>query len=145
VLSSQAQVKAKTYKVLLKLWVEEEIEGEDELIRELEEENKRVIPILKILHLRWLKKNQMKDMYRHMMIKLDYLETANQVIYRRLVHNIELKSAIRFDYIMQIQQCHKCQELEHSSRSCRRPWTYGHCADNHRTGSCTKKDDKKAV
>jgi len=57
VLSSQAQVKAKTYEVLLKSWVGEEIEGEDELARELEKENKRAIPTLKILHLRWLKKN----------------------------------------------------------------------------------------
>ena len=56
-LSSQAQVKVKTYEVLLKSWVGEEIEGEDELARELEEENKRAIPTLKILHLRWLKKN----------------------------------------------------------------------------------------
>ena len=45
------------YEVLLKSWVGEEIEGEDELARELEKENKRAIPTLKILHLRWLKKN----------------------------------------------------------------------------------------
>jgi hypothetical protein len=32
--------------------VGEEIEGEDELVRELEEENKKVIPSLKIIHLR---------------------------------------------------------------------------------------------
>jgi hypothetical protein len=50
-------VKAKTYKVLLKLWVGEEIEGEDELTRELEEENKKAILLLKIIHLRWLNKN----------------------------------------------------------------------------------------
>ena len=120
-LSSQAQVKAKTYKVLLKSWVEEEIEGEDELIRELEKENKRVIPILKILHLRWLKKNQTKDTYEHVVIELDCPETVNQVIHRGLIHNIELKSAIRFDRMIQIQQYHKYQELKHSSRSYRRP------------------------
>ena len=144
-LSSQAQVKAKTYEVLLKSWVREEIEGEDELARELEKKNKRAIPILKILHLRWLKKNQTKDIYEHVVIELDCLETVNQVIYRGLVHNMELKTAVRFDRTIQIQQCHKCQGLEHSSRSCRRPWTCRHCADNYRTGSYTKKDDKKAV
>ena len=101
-LSLQAQVKAKTYKVLLKLWVGKEIEGEDELTRELEEENKRAIPTLKILYLRWLKKNQTKDMYRYVVIELDCLETANQVIHRGLVHNIELKSALRFDRTIQI-------------------------------------------
>jgi hypothetical protein len=37
--------------------VEEEIEGEDKLARKLEEENKKVIPLLKIIHLRWLNKN----------------------------------------------------------------------------------------
>ena len=145
VLSSQAQVKAKTYEVLLKSWVGEEIEGEDELARELEEENKKAIPLLKIIHLRWLNKNQTKGTFGHVVIELDCPETANQVIHRGLVHNMELKSAVRFDRAMQIQQCHKCQGLGHSSRSCRRPWTCGHCAENHRTGSCTKKDDKKAV
>ena len=144
-LSSQAQVKAKTYEVLLKSWVGEEIEGEDELARELEEENKKAIPLLKIIHLRWLNKNQTKGTFGHVVIELDCPETANQVIHRGLVHNMELKSAVRFDRTMQIQQCHKCQGLGHSSRSCRRPWTCGHCAENHRTGSCTKKDDKKAV
>ena len=107
-LSLQAQVKAKTYKVLLKSWVGEEIEGEDELARELEEENKRAIPILKILHLRWPKKNQTKDTYGHVVIELDYPETANQVIYRGPIHNMELKSAVRFDRTIQIQQYHKC-------------------------------------
>jgi hypothetical protein len=50
-------MKAKTYKVLLKSWVGEEIEGEDELAKELKEENKKVILLLKIIHLRWLNKN----------------------------------------------------------------------------------------
>jgi hypothetical protein len=45
-------MKAKIYKVLLKSWVREEIKGEDELIRELKEENKKIIPLLKIIHLR---------------------------------------------------------------------------------------------
>jgi len=103
VLSSQAQVKAKTYEVLLKSWVREEIEGKDELARELEKKNKRAIPILKILHLRWLKKNQTKDTYRHVVIELDCPETANQVIHEGLIHNIELKSAVRFDRTIQIQ------------------------------------------
>jgi len=103
VLSSQAQVKAKTYEVLLKSWVGKEIEGEDELVKELEEENKKAILLLKIIYLRWLNKNQTKDTFGHVVIKLDYLETANQVIYKRLVYNIELKLAVRFDRTMQIQ------------------------------------------
>ena len=86
----------------------EEIEGEDELARELEEENKKAISSLKIIHLRWLNKNQMKGTFGHVVIELDCLETANQVIYRGLVHNMELKTAVRFDRTMQIQQCHKC-------------------------------------
>jgi hypothetical protein len=45
-------MKTRTYEVLLKLWVREEIEGEDKLARELEEENKKVILSLKIIHLR---------------------------------------------------------------------------------------------
>jgi hypothetical protein len=65
------------YKVLLKLWVGEEIEGENELIRELEEENKKAISLLKIIHLIWLNKNQMKGMFRHIMIELGCLEIAN--------------------------------------------------------------------
>jgi hypothetical protein len=88
--------------------VGEEIEGEDELTRELEEENKKIISLLKIIHLRWLNKNQMKGTFGYIVIKLGCLETANQVIHRGLVHNMELKSAVRFDCIMQIQQCHKC-------------------------------------
>ena len=95
-------MKAKTYKVLLKSWMREEIEGEDELTRELEEENKKVISSLKIIYLRWLNKNQTKGTFEHVVIELDCLETANQVIHRRLVHNIELKSAVRFDRTMQI-------------------------------------------
>jgi len=101
--------------------VREEIEGEDELARELEEENKKAILLLKIIYLRWLNKNQTKDTFGHVVIELDCLETANQVIYRELVHNIKLESAVRFDPTIQIQQYHKCQGLEHSSRSCRRP------------------------
>ena len=81
----------------------EEIEGEDELARELEKENKKAIPLLKIIHLRWLNKNQTKGTFGHVVIELDCPETANQVIYRGLVHNIELKSAVRFDRTMQIQ------------------------------------------
>jgi len=61
--------------------VGEEIEGEDELARELEEENKKAIPLLKIIHLRWLNKNQTKDIFGHVVIELDCPETANQVIY----------------------------------------------------------------
>ena len=102
-LSSQAQVKAKTYKVLLKSWVRKEIEEEDELARELEEENKKAISLLKIIYLRWLNKNQTKGIFGHVVIELDCPETANQVIYRGLVHNMKLKSAVRFDRTMQIQ------------------------------------------
>jgi hypothetical protein len=57
--------------------VGEEIEGEDELTRELEEENKKAIPSLKIIHLRWLHKNQIKGTFGYIVIELDYLETAN--------------------------------------------------------------------
>jgi hypothetical protein len=57
--------------------VREEIKGEDKLIKELEEENKKVILALKIIHLRWLKKNQIKDMFKYIVIKLSYLEIAN--------------------------------------------------------------------
>jgi hypothetical protein len=74
--------------------VGEEIEGEDKLARELEEENKKVISSLKIIHLRWLNKNQIKGMFGHIVIKLSCLETANQVIHKGLVYNIELKSAL---------------------------------------------------
>jgi hypothetical protein len=74
--------------------VGEEIKGEDKLIKELEEENKKVILALKIIHLRWLNKNQMKDTFRYIVIKLGCLETVNQVIYKELVHNIELKSVV---------------------------------------------------
>ena len=102
-LSSQAQVKAKTYEVLLKSWVREEIKGEDELAKELEKENKKAILLLKIIYLRWLNKNQTKGTFGNIVIELDCPETVNQVIYRRLVHNMELKSAVRFDRTMQIQ------------------------------------------
>jgi hypothetical protein len=51
-LSSQAQVKTRTYEVLLKSWVVEETGGEERLARELEEENKKAIPSLRIVHLR---------------------------------------------------------------------------------------------
>ena len=78
-LSSQAQVKAKTYEVLLKSWVRKEIEGEDELVRKLEEENKKAILLLKIIYLRWLNKNQTKGTFRHVVIELDCPETANQL------------------------------------------------------------------
>jgi hypothetical protein len=57
--------------------VGEEIEGEDELIRELEEENKKAILLLKIIHLRWLYKNQIKGTFRYIVIKLSCLEIAN--------------------------------------------------------------------
>jgi len=144
-LSSQAQVKTRTYEVLLKSWVVEETGREERLARELEEENKRAIPLLRIVHLRWLKRNPAKDTYGHIVAELDCPETANQVIHRGLVHNMELKSAVRFDRTMQIQQCYKCQGLGHSSRNCKRFWTCGHCAGNHRTGSCTRKADKKAI
>ena len=107
-LSSQAQVKTRTYEVLLKSWVVEETGGEERLARELEEENKRAIPLLRIVHLRWLKRNPAKDTYGHIVAELDCPETANQVIHRGLVHNMELKSAVRFDRTMQIQQCYKC-------------------------------------
>jgi hypothetical protein len=80
--------------------VGEEIKGEDELARELEEENKKVIPSLKIIHLRWLNKNQTKGTFEHVVIELDCLETANQVIHKRLVYNIELKSVVQFNYII---------------------------------------------
>ena len=80
-----------------------EIEEENELARELEEENKKAILLLKIIHLKWLNKNQTKDTFRHVVIELDYSETVNQVIHRGLVHNMELKSAVRFDRTMQIQ------------------------------------------
>jgi hypothetical protein len=72
----------------------EEIKGEDELIRELEEKNKKAILSLKIIHLRWLNKNQMKGMFGYIVIELDYLETANQIIYKGLVYNIELKLVV---------------------------------------------------
>jgi len=74
--------------------------GEERLVKKLEEENKRIIPLLRIIHLRWLKRNPVKDTYEHIVAKLDCLETVNQVIYRGLVHNIELKSAVRFDCII---------------------------------------------
>ena len=80
----------------------DEVGGEERLARELEEENKRAIPTLKIVHLRWLKKDPTKDTYGHIIAELDCLETANQVLYRGLVHNIELKSAVRFDHTIQI-------------------------------------------
>ena len=83
--------------------MEEKIEGEDELARKLKEENKKVILLLKIIYLRWLNKNQTKGIFRHVVIELDCLETANQVIHRRLVHNMKLKSAVRFDRTIQIQ------------------------------------------
>jgi len=119
-LSSQAQVKTRTYEVLLKSWVVEETRGEERLARELEEENKRTIPLLRIVHLRWLKRNPAKDTYRYIVAELDCLETVSQVIYRVLIHNIELKSAVRFDRIMQIQQCYKYQGLRYSSRNYKR-------------------------
>ena len=144
-LSSEAQVKTRTYEVLLKSWVVEETGGEERLAKELEEENKRAIPSLRIVHLRWLKKNPAKGTYGHIVAELDCPETANQVLHRGLVHNMELKSAVRFDRTMQIQQCYKCQGLGHSSRNCKRFWTCGHCAENHKTGSCTRKADKKAA
>ena len=76
------------------MWVVEKTRGNERLIKELEEENKRAIPSLRIIHLRWLKRNLAKDIYRHIVAKLDCLETANQVIYKGLIHNIELKSAV---------------------------------------------------
>jgi hypothetical protein len=33
-------------------------------------------------------------MYKHIIAKLDYLEIANQVLYKGLIHNIKLKLAI---------------------------------------------------
>jgi hypothetical protein len=33
-------------------------------------------------------------MFRYIVVKLDYLETANQVIYKGLVYNIKLKLAV---------------------------------------------------
>jgi len=107
-LSLQAQVKTRMYEVLLKSWVVKETGGKERLVRELEEENKKAIPLLRIIYLRWFKRNPAKDTYRHIVAELDCLETANQVIYRGLVHNIELKSAVRFDRTIQIQQCYKC-------------------------------------
>ena len=96
-------MKTRKYEVLLKSWVVEKTRGEERLARELKEENKRAIPLLRIIYLRWLKRNLAKDTYGHIVAELDCLETVNQVIYRGLIHNIELKSAIRFDRIMQIQ------------------------------------------
>jgi hypothetical protein len=74
--------------------VGEEIKREDELVKELEEENKKVILLLKIIHLRWLNKNQIKGIFGYIVIELGCLEIVNQVIYKGLVYNIELKLVV---------------------------------------------------
>jgi hypothetical protein len=55
----------------------EKMREEERLIRELEKENKRAIPLLRIIYLRWLKRNLVKDIYKHIITELNYLEIAN--------------------------------------------------------------------
>ena len=96
-------------------------EGEEkDIAKALETENVRLIPGLRIVRLKWLKRNRAKGDYSHMIIELPCPEIANRAIQQGLVHNMKLKSVARFDRTMRIKQCYKCQGYSHLSHACHR-------------------------
>ena len=144
-LSLEAQIKTRAYEVLLKAMTVGDEGGEKDIAKALETENARLIPGLRIVRLKWLKRNRAKGDYSHMVIELPCPEIANRAIQQGLVHNMELKSVARFDRTMRIKQCYKCQGYGHLSHACHGYWTCGHCAGNHRTAACTRKQERNAV
>jgi hypothetical protein len=146
-ISPLAQVKGRTYEVLVKR-VRREGTGEGEenvLARSLESQNKRIHPGLKIVRLRWLRGLKEGTTISTAVLEVASLEGANGVLSKGLVQDMELKSAERFDRTLRITQCFKCQGYGHISRACTRSWKCGHCAENHRTGTCEKKGKKDTV
>jgi hypothetical protein len=79
-LSLKAQVKTRTYEVLLKtITVRAEREKKD-LVKTLKIKNIRKILGLRIVRLKWLKRNPVISDVNYIVIKLHCLKIANRVI-----------------------------------------------------------------
>jgi hypothetical protein len=99
-LSLKIEIKTRTYDILLKAITVRAKRKEKDLTRVLEIENIRRILGLRIIRLKWLKRNPVIDDFSYIVIELYCFRIANKVIEQGLIHDIKLKSVTRLNRII---------------------------------------------
>jgi len=67
-------------------------------------------------------------------------EQANQMIARGFAKREEVKIVERFYTECGLVQCFKCYSYGHIAKSCRLAASCGHCAQEHKTKDCSRKE-----
>ena len=106
--------------------------------RQIEEENAKRLPGLKIVSTRWLTRVENLKDYSSMIIEVASAEQANRMILEGLVYRMCLKMVEAFHPKGRVVQCFNCQKYGHTSRICSATQKCGHCGGGHRTEECTR-------
>ena len=104
-------------------------------------QNQSLNPGLTIAHVAW--PGGVRDtpkLFSSLTVFLRTPEQANQVIARGFAEEGKVKYIERFHTGCGLVQCFKCCGYGHIAKNCRLSASCGHCAQDHETRGCPKKD-----
>jgi len=110
--------------------------------RDLEKQNARLHPSMKVLHTSWITKKSEEKAFSSLIVEVDCATAANRMIIEGVIHGRELKITELYDRSYRITQCFNCYKYKgHHSKHCKEATVCGWCSGGHPTGTCPSKGD----
>jgi len=117
----------------------------NEMIREICNATKKIIPGIAINRIRWLAGNKARvDRMRNgktrstVIVSLPTQALQHEVVKRGVVIESQIYDARLYNNGLQVKQCYNCQQWGHTQSACGKQAQCGECASSHQTKECTK-------